>query len=471
MHEFSFHRLPDRLFDLHNRRCAVNNDNASRFVACDPAVSIAYPLVEFPSRTFHPVKCKSCTRLSLSDFRYRNIHEQRQVRFYAQRGNSVDGSDRIEIETPAISLVCRRGVGKAITEDDFSTPQGRRNDFAHQLRSAGREKEHLGPLRHLRVILIQENIPNALGYRRSPRFPDKVHGRLPHIPACAGLLQSFEEQLRLCRLAAEIESFECDKHENNITIFVPRINTRRNGCRKRKQQRAGKVLDTYACFLYLFASSMRNQPRPHKAPPLPPFDPAEQRKLDSRAEDSRLIRAALTGDDGAYKKLMKKYHDAIYGFIFRMIREKEQVEDLTQEAFIKAFGSLANFNEEYAFSTWLYKIATNNCIDYIRKRRLQLYSIDRPIQSKESEYSFELPDYSSEADRELISDQRTRLLNEAIDHLPEKYRTVILLRHTEEKSYEEIAKMLKLPIGTVKAHIFRAREILYKALRDKIRHY
>jgi RNA polymerase sigma factor (sigma-70 family) len=216
---------------------------------------------------------------------------------------------------------------------------------------------------------------------------------------------------------------------------------------------------------------MRNQPRPHKAPPLPPVDPAEQRRLDSRAEDSRLIQTALTGDDRAYKKLMKKYHDAIYSFIYRMIREKEQVEDLTQEAFIKAFGSLANFNEEYAFSTWLYKIATNNCIDYIRKRKLQLYSIDKPIQSKESEYSFELPDYSSEADRELISGQRTRLLNEAIDRLPEKYRTVILLRHTEEKSYEEIAKMLKLPIGTVKAHIFRAREILYKSLRDKIRHY
>jgi RNA polymerase sigma factor (sigma-70 family) len=216
---------------------------------------------------------------------------------------------------------------------------------------------------------------------------------------------------------------------------------------------------------------MRNQPRPHKAPRHPPIDPAEQRKLESRAVDSRLIQSALAGDDRAYKQLMKKYHDAIYNFIYRMIRDKQQVEDLTQEAFIKAFGSLANFNEEYAFSTWLYKIATNNCIDYIRKRKLQLYSIDKPIQSRESEYSFELPDLSYEADRELISEQRSRLLNEAIERLPEKYRTVILLRHTEEKSYEEIAKMLKLPIGTVKAHIFRAREILYKSLKEKIQHY
>jgi RNA polymerase sigma-70 factor, ECF subfamily len=197
----------------------------------------------------------------------------------------------------------------------------------------------------------------------------------------------------------------------------------------------------------------------------------EQRKLDSRAEDSRLIEEALRGDDRAYKKLMAKYHDAIYNFIYRMVHDREQVEDLTQEAFIKAFSSLKNFNEEFAFSTWLYKIATNNCIDYIRKKKLQMYSIDKPIESKDSDFTFELPDDSFEPDQELISDQRTLMLRKAIDHLPEKYRRVIFLRHVEEKSYEEIAAQLKLPIGTVKAHIFRAREILYKELRHRIRHY
>jgi len=218
-------------------------------------------------------------------------------------------------------------------------------------------------------------------------------------------------------------------------------------------------------------SAGRPQPRRGKDVIPPPAHSREQRKLESRTEDSQLIQAALAGDSAAYKKLMRKYHDAIFSFIYRMIRDRQQVEDLTQEAFIKAFGSLKNFNEEYAFSTWLYKIATNHCIDYIRKRKLQLYSIDKPIESKDSDYAFELPDESYEADRELISDQRTKLLNEAIAHLPEKYKTVIRLRHTEEKSYEEIAKILKLPIGTVKAHIFRARELLYKHLRDKIRNY
>jgi RNA polymerase sigma factor (sigma-70 family) len=209
--------------------------------------------------------------------------------------------------------------------------------------------------------------------------------------------------------------------------------------------------------------------RPAVAPP--PVDPKDQRRQDSRAEDSQLIQEALAGNDLAYKKLMRKYHDAIFSFIFRMIRNREQVEDLTQEAFIKAFGSLGKFNEEYAFSTWLYKIATNNCIDYIRKRKLQVYSIDKPIDSKDSDIPFELPDESYEADQDIISDQRAVLLNQAIAKLPEKYRKVIQLRHVEERSYEEIAEKLKLPIGTVKAHIFRARELLYKQLRHKIRNY
>ncbi|MEW6510468.1 MAG: sigma-70 family RNA polymerase sigma factor [Bacteroidota bacterium] len=216
---------------------------------------------------------------------------------------------------------------------------------------------------------------------------------------------------------------------------------------------------------------MPRSSRPHKAPPPSPSPRTTKRKIESRTEDSQTIAEALAGDSRAYQRLMDKYHDAIFNFIYRMIRDREQVEDLTQEAFIKAFASLKSFNEEYAFSTWLYKIATNNSIDYIRKKKLQVFSIDKPIESRDSDFSFELPDDSYEADRDLISDQRAAMLNEAIAMLPDKYRTVIRLRHVEERSYEEIAKTLKLPIGTVKAHIFRARELLYKQLKSKIRHY
>jgi RNA polymerase sigma factor (sigma-70 family) len=217
---------------------------------------------------------------------------------------------------------------------------------------------------------------------------------------------------------------------------------------------------------------MPSNTRRHRSAKRPAAAPSrEQRRVDSREEDSRLIQQAIRGDDLAYKRLMEKYHDAIFNFIFRMVHDREQVEDLTQEAFIKAFSSLKSFNEEYAFSTWLYKIATNNCIDYIRKRKLQMYSINKPIESRDSDFTFELPDEGYEADRELIDDQRARMLKEAIEQLPEKYRRVIHLRHVDEKSYEEIAAMLKLPIGTVKAHIFRAREMLYKQLKHQIRHY
>ncbi len=196
-----------------------------------------------------------------------------------------------------------------------------------------------------------------------------------------------------------------------------------------------------------------------------------QARPDSRTEDFATIRKALAGQQAAYDKLMARYHDAIYNLIYRMVRNKEEVEDLTQEAFIKAFASLRSFNEEYAFSTWLYKIATNNCIDYIRKKKLETFSIDKPIESKDSEVTFEVPDTSYQPDKEIIAEQRKELVEEAINSLPEKYRRVINLRHHQEKNYEEIAKILKLPIGTVKAHIFRAREMLYRYLRQKMRNY
>ncbi len=213
----------------------------------------------------------------------------------------------------------------------------------------------------------------------------------------------------------------------------------------------------------------RSERHSAKAPPKPakkiPVKP------ESRSEDTRLIHSALHGDQSAFKLLMAKYHDQISNLIFRIIHHKEPVEDLTQEVFIKAFGSLRSFNEEYAFSTWLYKIATNSSIDYIRKRKLQTFSIDKPVALDESEYNYELPDSTFEPDKHIIQRQRAALIEEAIRQLPEKYRKVILLRHTEEREYGEIAKMLKLPIGTVKAHIFRARELLNKYLRNKIHQY
>lgn len=187
-----------------------------------------------------------------------------------------------------------------------------------------------------------------------------------------------------------------------------------------------------------------------------------------KEKDSELIRKAKQGDTKAYDELLSKYKGSVYNLVFRMVRDKQEAEDLTQEAFIKAFKSLVSFNEDYAFSTWLYKIATNNCIDFFRKRKLQTYSLDKPIKYKDSEIQQELPDPDLNPEKRILARERTQIIQEAINTLPEKYHTAIVLRHQEEKSYEEIAQILELPLGTVKARIFRAREMLNKALKDRL---
>ncbi|MDX2129108.1 MAG: sigma-70 family RNA polymerase sigma factor [Chloroherpetonaceae bacterium] len=202
---------------------------------------------------------------------------------------------------------------------------------------------------------------------------------------------------------------------------------------------------------------------------------AEKEKPSSREEDYALIDLTRGEDDfkrnQSYKRLLNKYRSPIYNLILKIVHDPNEVEDLVQETFSKAFNSLANFNKEFAFSTWLYRIATNSSIDFLRKRRLKTFSIDNPIKTKDDEYTMEIPDSSSEPGRNVIQGQRDALVREAIKQLPEKYRKVIEMRHLSERTYEEIAEDQNLPLGTVKAHIFRAREMLYKSLRDKLRNY
>ena len=197
-----------------------------------------------------------------------------------------------------------------------------------------------------------------------------------------------------------------------------------------------------------------------------PDEPAQVQSASSE-RDRELVELALTGDESAYQSLLEKYRPALERHVSRMVRDKNEVDDLVQECFIKAFTALNSYLSDYAFSTWLYKIATNHTIDYLRKKKLPTMSIDRPISAKDGEVAFELPDTTYRPDRHIVEDQRRELLHEAIDALPPKYHRVIVMRHQQEKSYEEIARELDLPLGTVKAHIFRARALLYKHLRDK----
>ena len=187
---------------------------------------------------------------------------------------------------------------------------------------------------------------------------------------------------------------------------------------------------------------------------------------ERKLEDKKLIDRALEGDENAFRSLLEKYRNLVFSIMLKMVRNKQEAEDLTQEAFMKAFASLASFNDEFAFSTWLMKIASNNCIDFLRKKKLKTYSIHEPIQYKDEKIEIEIPDHDPSPERTLLQSERSRMIEETINELPERYRYVIILRHKEEKSYEEIAEIMNLPLGTVKAQIFRAREILYKKLKE-----
>ncbi|MDE2732181.1 MAG: sigma-70 family RNA polymerase sigma factor [Bacteroidota bacterium] len=189
----------------------------------------------------------------------------------------------------------------------------------------------------------------------------------------------------------------------------------------------------------------------------------------SSIQDRELVTLALEGDQRAYSRLVRKYRARLTYHIRRTIgaHNNYEIDDLVQEAFAKAFGALDSYSADYAFSTWIYKIATNHAIDYRRKKRLQTSSIHQPVKTGEGEMEMDLPDVTYRPDRHIVESQQRDLIQRAIDRLPEKYRQVIVLRHQKEMAYADIAETLNLPLGTVKAHIFRARSALYKYLRGK----
>ena len=185
-----------------------------------------------------------------------------------------------------------------------------------------------------------------------------------------------------------------------------------------------------------------------------------------RGDDQVLVRSALNGDQKAYQALFDMHRQAIFHIALKIVRNSEEAKDLVQETFIKAFGSLKSYDSSYRFATWLYKIAANCSIDAIRKRRIVALSLDKPISTKDGDVKMEVPDYTYHPEYDLKAKQQRFSINEAIAELPEKYREVIIMRHKEDKPYEDIANILHVPVGTVKARIFRARELLKKKLKS-----
>lgn len=188
--------------------------------------------------------------------------------------------------------------------------------------------------------------------------------------------------------------------------------------------------------------------------------------LSSKAkEDMVLIKQAVEGDEKAYEKLMNRYKKSVYFMLLKMTQNKDDAEDLTMESFAKAFKSLHKFNPQYAFSTWLFRIASNNCIDFIRKNKMRTFSINTPVETDNGTIdNFDLPDNLELPDDYANRMDKAKFLQSVIDQLPKTYSTLVKLRYYEELSYEEIAEIIGVPIGTVKAQLHRARELLYKAL-------
>ncbi len=185
-------------------------------------------------------------------------------------------------------------------------------------------------------------------------------------------------------------------------------------------------------------------------------------------DDLAIIEEILNGNKNLFSVLQKKYSKLIKTLIRKMIKDEDDVEDLVQETFIKAYKSLDRFQSNYTFSSWIYKIASNSCIDFLRKKRLNIVSLDQPFTNKnddEDNIHLEIEDNSYQPDIEFINNERKNALIDSIENLPEKYKIIIKMRHEEELDYNEIAEKLNLPLGTVKVHLFRARKLLLDNLK------
>jgi RNA polymerase sigma-70 factor (ECF subfamily) len=180
---------------------------------------------------------------------------------------------------------------------------------------------------------------------------------------------------------------------------------------------------------------------------------------------------AVGGDERAYAKLLQRYRRPVYHVILKMVRNVDDAEDLTIESFAKAFRSLHKFKKDFTFSTWLFRISTNNTIDFIRKKKLNTLSIENTYTDDNGEsVSIDVEDANLNPQEEAIKLQKEELIQIFVDKLPAKYQKLVRLRYFHELSYEEIAKELDAPLGTVKAQLHRARELMYELVKNKKEH-
>ena len=193
---------------------------------------------------------------------------------------------------------------------------------------------------------------------------------------------------------------------------------------------------------------------------------------DKALEDFKLIdQAVKENDEQAYAMLMGRYKRPVYHMILKMVRNVDDAEDLTIEAFAKAFKNLHRFKKDFTFSTWLFRIATNNAIDFIRKKKLETMSLDTSFTDDNGEsVKIDVEDHNLNPQEEAIKSQKIELIQLFVTKLPPKYQRLVRLRYFKEYSYEEIAEELNAPLGTIKAQLHRARELMYDLVKNKKDH-
>lgn len=188
---------------------------------------------------------------------------------------------------------------------------------------------------------------------------------------------------------------------------------------------------------------------------------------DKGKRDLVLVELALNGDQSAYGDLMERYRESIYFMMLKMVRTEDDAEDLTIEAFGKAFNRLHQYSPSFAFSTWLFKIASNNAIDHIRKKRIQVTSIDSGYTNDDGDsVSIDVRSGEKDPEEERMHDEKVHMMRGLVKKLKPRYRDLIEKRYFEELSYEEIAEQMSLPLGTVKAQLFRARTFLAEMMGE-----
>lgn len=181
--------------------------------------------------------------------------------------------------------------------------------------------------------------------------------------------------------------------------------------------------------------------------------------------DQELVKRSIEGDEGAFNELINRYKRGVFTLIIRMVRDREAAEDLSQDTFIRLYASLRSYKPEFKLSSWIFKIANNLAIDHLRKVRPNVLSLDGPIEMGEDRIEIQVSSSDESPLDRLEALELGEAIHRAIMELPVDFRRVIILRHVEDLSYEEIAEVTGLPLGTVKTLIFRGRRLLQKKLR------